>query len=81
MVQVRRLKSHPSVVLWSGNNENEAAIADNWFSIPPAEKPRYVKDYVQLYVDNIREIVLLVSCTFAQMSNSSVKLVLVSLAS
>ncbi|KAB5581887.1 hypothetical protein PHYPO_G00180740 [Pangasianodon hypophthalmus] len=56
--QVRRLKSHPSVVIWSGNNENEAAIANNWFFIPPAEKPRYVKDYVQLYVQNIREIVL-----------------------
>lgn len=56
--QVRRLKSHPSVVIWSGNNENEAAIAANWFFIPPAEKPRYVKDYVNLYVENIREIVL-----------------------
>ncbi|XP_053476857.1 beta-mannosidase [Ictalurus furcatus] len=56
--QVRRLKSHPSVVIWSGNNENEAAIAADWFSIPPAEKPRYVKDYIQLYVENIREIVL-----------------------
>lgn len=61
--QVRRLKSHPSVVIWSGNNENEAAIATNWFFIPPAEKPRYVKDYVHLYVENIREIVLQVSCT------------------
>ncbi|XP_076830556.1 beta-mannosidase [Brachyhypopomus gauderio] len=56
--QVRRLKSHPSVVIWSGNNENEAAIATNWFFIPLAEKPRYVKDYVHLYVENIREIIL-----------------------
>ncbi|KAI5108220.1 beta-mannosidase precursor, partial [Silurus meridionalis] len=56
--QVRRLKSHPSVVIWSGNNENEAAIATNWFLISPADKPRYVKDYIQLYVENIREIVL-----------------------
>ncbi|XP_062852081.1 beta-mannosidase isoform X2 [Trichomycterus rosablanca] len=55
--QVRRLKSHPSVVIWSGNNENEAAIASNWFFIPSAEKPRYVKDYVNLYVENIKEIV------------------------
>ncbi|XP_030626343.1 beta-mannosidase [Chanos chanos] len=56
--QVRRLKSHPSVVIWSGNNENEAAIATDWFSIPVAERPRYVKDYVHLYVENIRTTVL-----------------------
>ncbi|XP_019408778.1 PREDICTED: beta-mannosidase [Crocodylus porosus] len=56
--QVKRLKSHPSIILWSGNNENEAAIADNWFSIPYAEKNVFVKDYVMLYVKNIREIVL-----------------------
>ncbi|KAK7140027.1 hypothetical protein R3I94_012593 [Phoxinus phoxinus] len=56
--QVRRLKSHPSVVIWSGNNENEAAIATDWFHITVAERPLYVKDYVKLYVENIRDIVL-----------------------
>lgn len=56
--QVRRLKSHPSVVIWSGNNENEAAIATDWFNISVADRPLYVKDYVNLYVDNIRDIVL-----------------------
>uniref|UniRef100_A0A8B9TT03 Beta-mannosidase n=1 Tax=Anas platyrhynchos TaxID=8839 RepID=A0A8B9TT03_ANAPL len=56
--QVRRLKSHPSIILWSGNNENEAAIASDWFSIPHADREVYVKDYVLLYVKNIREIVL-----------------------
>ena len=56
--QVRRLKSHPSVVLWSGNNENEVALATNWFGIPGPERPLYVKDYVKLYVDNIRALVL-----------------------
>ncbi|NWU97336.1 MANBA mannosidase, partial [Upupa epops] len=56
--QVRRLKSHPSIILWSGNNENEAAIASNWFSIPYADREVYMKDYVMLYVKNIREIVL-----------------------
>uniref|UniRef100_A0A665WM54 Beta-mannosidase n=1 Tax=Echeneis naucrates TaxID=173247 RepID=A0A665WM54_ECHNA len=55
--QVQRLKSHPSIIIWSGNNENEAALGTNWFSIPAAERPRYVKDYVKLYVNNIREIV------------------------
>uniref|UniRef100_A0A8D0H224 Beta-mannosidase n=1 Tax=Sphenodon punctatus TaxID=8508 RepID=A0A8D0H224_SPHPU len=56
--QVKSLKSHPSIILWSGNNENEAAIADNWFSITHAEMEIYFKDYVTLYVKNIREIVL-----------------------
>ncbi|XP_064004481.1 beta-mannosidase isoform X1 [Pogoniulus pusillus] len=56
--QVRRLKSHPSIILWSGNNENEAAIASNWFSIPYAYREVYIKDYVMLYVKNIQEIVL-----------------------
>lgn len=56
--QVKRLKSHPSIIIWSGNNENEIAIASNWFSIPSSVIDIYKKDYVTLYVDNIREIVL-----------------------
>nr|XP_054489782.1 beta-mannosidase isoform X7 [Agelaius phoeniceus] len=56
--KVRRLKSHPSIILWSGNNENEAAIASNWFSIPYPDIGVYIADYVTLYVKNIREIVL-----------------------
>jgi beta-mannosidase len=28
--QVRRLQAHPSIVLWAGNNENEAALRGNW---------------------------------------------------
>lgn len=55
--QLWRLKSHPSIIIWSGNNENEAALATDWFSIPAPQKPTYLKDYVTLYVKNIREIV------------------------
>ncbi|KAF7666144.1 hypothetical protein LDENG_00116800 [Lucifuga dentata] len=55
--QVRRLKSHPSIVVWSGNNENEAALATDWFNIPVSQRPAYLKDYVTLYVNNIRAIV------------------------
>jgi len=29
--QIRRLKRHPSVVIWSANNENEVALAENWY--------------------------------------------------
>ncbi|KAF6724384.1 Beta-mannosidase [Oryzias melastigma] len=56
--QVGRLKSHPSIIIWSGNNENEAALATNWFNISTPQRPVYVKDYVTLYVDNIQKIVL-----------------------
>uniref|UniRef100_A0A3Q3KHT1 Beta-mannosidase n=1 Tax=Mastacembelus armatus TaxID=205130 RepID=A0A3Q3KHT1_9TELE len=55
--QVRRLKSHPSIIIWSGNNENEAALATDWFNIPAPQKSTYIKDYVTLYVNNIRKIV------------------------
>ncbi|XP_047466185.1 beta-mannosidase [Mugil cephalus] len=55
--QVQRLKSHPSIIIWSGNNENEAALATNWFNIPTSQWPTYDDDYVTLYVDNIRKIV------------------------
>ena len=55
--QVQRLKSHPSIIIWSGNNENEAALATDWFNIPVSQRPVYLKDYVTLYVNNIRAIV------------------------
>nr|XP_020014177.1 beta-mannosidase isoform X2 [Castor canadensis] len=56
--QVRRLKSHPSIIIWSGNNENEAALMMDWFLINPLHLKIYIKDYVTLYVKNIRELVL-----------------------
>ncbi|KAM9356449.1 beta-mannosidase isoform 2-T2 [Pholidichthys leucotaenia] len=55
--QIQRLKSHPSIIIWSGNNENEAALATDWFNIPASQRPKYVEDYVTLYVNNIRKIV------------------------
>nr|XP_006629912.2 PREDICTED: beta-mannosidase [Lepisosteus oculatus] len=55
--QVRKLKSHPSIIIWSGNNENEAAIATDWFNVPLSKRQIYRNDYVTLYVNNIREIV------------------------
>ncbi|XP_025729303.1 beta-mannosidase isoform X1 [Callorhinus ursinus] len=56
--QIRRLKYHPSIIAWSGNNENEAALMMNWYNIPASELHTYIKDYVILYVKNIRKIVL-----------------------
>ena len=29
--QIIRLMHHPSIVLWSGNNENEQSITEKWY--------------------------------------------------
>ncbi|XP_068084134.1 beta-mannosidase [Anabrus simplex] len=55
--QVLRLQHHPSVAIWAGNNENEAALRDNWYGTS-SDFERYKNDYVKLYVDTIQPIVL-----------------------
>ncbi len=55
--QVKRLQSHPSIVLWSGNNENEQAIAQNWYHIPEEAIPKAKDDYRKLYVDTVMKAV------------------------
>jgi len=49
---VIRLKNHPSIVLWAGNNENEAALYGNWYGTDSAEV--YKTDYVKLYINLIK---------------------------
>ncbi|KAG8454148.1 hypothetical protein GDO86_000695 [Hymenochirus boettgeri] len=68
--QVRRLRSHPSIIVWSGNNENEAAMADNWFSIPKDMKNMYEEDYQTLYIKTIREVLLRMDATRPFISSS-----------
>ncbi len=55
--QVKRLQSHASIVLWSGNNENEALIAQNWYSIPKEKLPKVKDDYRKLYVSTVMRAV------------------------
>ena len=50
LYQVQRLQSHPSIVLWAGNNENEAAVAQNWYAVPPDEIEAVKDDYRKLYL-------------------------------
>ena len=57
LYQVKRLQSHPSVVLWSGNNENEVAIAQNWYRLPAEKIPQAKDDYRKLYVDTVMRAV------------------------
>ncbi|MFP4385536.1 MAG: beta-mannosidase [Spirochaetia bacterium] len=44
--QVRRLKTHPSIVLWCGNNENLGAL--KWFEESVKNRDRYLVDYDRL---------------------------------
>lgn len=54
--QVRRLATHPSVVIFGGNNENEAAL--HWYPEPIANRDLYLIDYVKLYLDTVRDSLL-----------------------
>jgi len=55
--QVKRLQSHASIVLWSGNNENEGAIAQNWWRLPADKLAKAKDDYRKLYVDTVMKTV------------------------
>ncbi|CAJ0941017.1 unnamed protein product, partial [Mesorhabditis belari] len=44
---VNRLKYHPSMLLWAGNNENELGLHDGWFSGAPRETQ--TDEYLRLY--------------------------------
>ncbi|XP_050296172.1 beta-mannosidase-like [Anthonomus grandis grandis] len=50
---VKRLLHHPSVVVYSGNNENEGVLADNWYGTQD-NYDQYKKDYVALYITTVR---------------------------
>jgi len=54
--QMNRLKSHPSIFIWSANNENEAALSTNWYNTS-SDTEIYEKDYRSLYIDVIKEVV------------------------
>ena len=55
--QVHRLRHHPSIIAWAGNNENEAALADNWYNTN-TKKELFDNDYRKLYIKTIRTKVL-----------------------
>lgn len=49
---IRRLRSHPSIVVWSGNNENEAAVATDWYGTKD-HTPLYSAMYGELYFGTV----------------------------
>ncbi|XP_044756107.1 beta-mannosidase [Coccinella septempunctata] len=50
--QLRRIGSHTSIVVWAGNNENEAALTGNWYG--SNGKQIYNDDYKKLYQETIK---------------------------
>ena len=54
--QVRRMMNHPSIVLWCGNNENQAAV-DSWWAADP-DSARLRKAYDRLTVDTEERVVV-----------------------
>lgn len=54
--QVRRLKHRPSIVIWSGNNENEKALRQSWYNTD-VNFTLYYNDYVKLYRDVVYKVV------------------------
>ena len=54
--QLKRLNRHPSIIVWSANNENEIALRENWYGTSN-DFAKYKADYVKLYVNNIKEVV------------------------
>uniref|UniRef100_A0A1B6DET4 beta-mannosidase n=1 Tax=Clastoptera arizonana TaxID=38151 RepID=A0A1B6DET4_9HEMI len=55
--QVRRLQYHPSIAIWAGNNENEIALSGDWYGTV-SNFALYKRDYIRLYVDLIKNVVL-----------------------
>lgn len=53
--QVKRLKSHPCIGIWCGNNENFGTLT--WFPESRANRDRYLVDYDRLYNGLIGKIV------------------------
>ena len=56
--QLWRLVSHPSIIVLAGNNENEAALATNWWKIPAEQMPDYYNQFRDLYIGTIRKTIL-----------------------
>lgn len=54
--QVERLQHHPSMAIWAGNNENEAAFAQKWWPEIRIYSKIYKNDYLNLYFNTIAPI-------------------------
>uniref|UniRef100_A0A1I8IDR0 beta-mannosidase n=1 Tax=Macrostomum lignano TaxID=282301 RepID=A0A1I8IDR0_9PLAT len=55
---VRRLQHRASLAVWVGNNENEGALANDWWSLWANQTERYYDDYRKLYMRLVRQQVV-----------------------
>ncbi|KAK6019966.1 hypothetical protein OSTOST_14386 [Ostertagia ostertagi] len=55
--QIWRIKRHPSILLWAGNNENEIAIRSHWWTVENYTEVDQVKDYLSLYSGVVKPLV------------------------
>lgn len=53
---IRRLQHHPSIAIFATNNENEVALAQNWYSTA-SDLERFRKEYRTLYIEVIKRAV------------------------
>ncbi|KAG0231146.1 hypothetical protein BGW42_000497 [Actinomortierella wolfii] len=68
--QVKRLKGHPSLVLWSGNNENQEFMVKGWDEATVENPYIFAIDYNKLYIETIRDVVLKLDPTRSFISSS-----------
>lgn len=54
-MQLRRLQSHASIAVWAANNENEAALVQNWYGTD-ADFAQYKSDYLRLYKETVEAV-------------------------
>ena len=52
--QTTKISHHPSVILFSGNNENKQALQENWYQTS-SNKTVFVSEYMKLYDGIIRK--------------------------
>uniref|UniRef100_A0A0R3RQR5 Beta-mannosidase n=1 Tax=Elaeophora elaphi TaxID=1147741 RepID=A0A0R3RQR5_9BILA len=55
-VQVERLRHHPSIIVWAGNNENELGVRQ-WFFAENYSLTDSISDYMKLYDKTIRPVI------------------------
>jgi len=52
-----RARSHPSVLVWAGNNENEVGLMASWFYAGGYTMEQMKADYRRLYVEMLGKVV------------------------
>lgn len=60
--QIRRLQPHPSIAIFAGNNENEAALRQDWYGTGGNFK-KFAGDYIKLYEETIGDEIAKIDTT------------------